>query len=530
MVALGVIFTVLVGLLGALGTSVRGQLLGRQRDGATAIADEVLEQARGRAYAEVGHDLDDDSTLAADSAITGSSPNYSYGGELLAPSSINSAHNAPFTPHRWTTTRDATPYTVNVYITQIIPTAGAGDPYKRLTVKVAWGNVQFASSAVASSVVESTFLYNAVKPPNPWLDGLIDADAGALTVTGSLDNVDLVDSHIWMPYSHAEVHSRDIQTAKGYAGTVRSQIHLNSGTVTGCSLSNANETADCPGQKAVSLSDNDEGTTPPEYDQQAVTDASHTVAAGTGLSAVFGGSNSALSESAARSGSTSPLCAGIFGNDSLPYQCADASGPASVNYGFTAGPVSGALLSGSATARATATVDRTDVPAASRLAAIGTTSVPALDVLTLTGGPSGYAGAVRVGAASATATANSGSGVSGPSVTGSNFIVQAWDTSGSPGYRSFTITPGVASSNTATALLSVGGATVSMTTTITSRDKVLSSATDATGAVTRAEATMASWLDISVHFVVTSGSTTHADLTIDLDYGRLEAQSGYQLN
>ena len=43
MVAMGVVFTVLMGLIGTVGAGVKGVVLSRQRLGATSIANEVLE-------------------------------------------------------------------------------------------------------------------------------------------------------------------------------------------------------------------------------------------------------------------------------------------------------------------------------------------------------------------------------------------------------------------------------------------------------------------------------------------------------
>ena len=70
----------LVGLLGALTAGTRGLVTGRQRSAALAMANEVLEGARGRAYGDVGHDFDSDPTLATDPLITGTAPNLMYTG------------------------------------------------------------------------------------------------------------------------------------------------------------------------------------------------------------------------------------------------------------------------------------------------------------------------------------------------------------------------------------------------------------------------------------------------------------------
>src|SRR5205807_2075507 len=79
-IALSLIFSVLVVLLGGLTTGVRGVVIGRQRGVALALANEILEDARARAYGAVGHDLDSDPTLATDPLITGTSPNLVYTG------------------------------------------------------------------------------------------------------------------------------------------------------------------------------------------------------------------------------------------------------------------------------------------------------------------------------------------------------------------------------------------------------------------------------------------------------------------
>jgi len=283
-VALSVLMIVLTGLAGTVTVSVRGVVLGRQRTGGVAVANEVIETARGRAYEQVGHDFTGDATLATDPALTGSAPNTTFNGEPLA-ASIVAGSNAPFSPHTWTTTRDATTYTVSVYVTTVTPAAGTGDAYKRITVSVAWGNAQFGLSA-GRSVTLSSFMYPALQPPDPLLVSTTDADAGTLTLTGTLNGISLHDAHLWFPFSHGELQSRFIRTARGSGQTAHSQLKLDSGVATGCSLSNGNSTADCTGVKANSLADDDAGTPPLDYDKQNVSDGSHTVSAGSALNVV----------------------------------------------------------------------------------------------------------------------------------------------------------------------------------------------------------------------------------------------------
>jgi type II secretory pathway pseudopilin PulG len=189
LIALGLVFGVLVGLLATINTGVRGIVTGRQRSVAVSIANEVMETARSRSYADVGHDLDSDATLATDSAIRGTVPNLFYTGlgpgpdEPLVGSVVDAGTAAgttsnplfPFSPHRWTTVREATTYTTAVYVTRVVPTSG--DPYRRLTVIVTWDRSQNAASAIPAEVRLSSYLFNAIQPPDPLFVGLAESPA-----------------------------------------------------------------------------------------------------------------------------------------------------------------------------------------------------------------------------------------------------------------------------------------------------------------------------------------------------------------
>jgi len=393
-------------------------------------------------------------------------------------------------------------------------------------VTVAWGNAQFGQS-VGTSVKLSSFLFPALQPPDPLLISTTDADAGTFTLTGTLSGVSLNDAHFWYPYSHGEIESRFVHTARGSGQTMRSQVRLNSGALTGCTLSNSNATADCSGANASSLADDDAGTPPQEYEKQTASDGAHTIGAGSPLSVAFGALGAATAESTARSHAAS-ACTAVLGNDSLPFQCSDTLGPASASAAFTAGPVSGSLFTTSGVPRATATGDRTDSGGSKRVTSQATTSLAATDLVTLQSGPIGFLGAVRIGAATATATATAGVGAAVPTVTGAPFTVQIYDTTSLiPGYKNVTITPGVATTASGTATVSVGASVVSLTTSVTSAPKVTSSTSNA-GAVTSAEASITNWLVVSVHVIITTAGTTQADLTVELDYGRLDALARYE--
>ncbi len=550
LIALGLVFGVMVGLLGSLNTGVRGIVTGRQRSVAVSIANEVMEAARSRSYADVGHDLDSDPTLATDPAVTGTVPNLFYTGlspgpnEPLVGSAVDAGAAAgttsnplfPFSPHRWPTVREATTYTTSVYVTRVIP--ASGDPYRRLIVIVTWDRSLDAPSAIPASVRLSSYLFNAIQPPDPLFVGLAEADAGNVSVTGwsgppatpaFLSGIDLSDARLWLPYAHGEIDSRFVRRATGFAGTARSLTNLRSGSVSGCTVSNGGLTAECTGAKAETGSDNDAATAPPDHNALGPTsDAGGTLAAGGKLTSTLG-TGTARSLSTARS-CWSCYGAGVDDDDRLPYQWGQATGPADLSMPFSAGSATGSLLtsSGACSTCSTVTLDRDDVSGANRLLTTAAVSHPALDVVTLAGAPADYAGMVRVGVTSVSTLATSGPGALAPSFTASAVSVQVYDTTiPTPGYRALSITPGTPSETTSHAEMVVSGANVVMDATVRSGPAVTLS-TSSGGALTEAQASLSNWLSVDVHLVVTDATGTLADLVVSLDYGRVTSRATYQ--
>ena len=541
LVALGLVFGVIVALLATVNTGIRGVVTGRQRSVALSIANEVMETARSRSYADVGHDLDSDPTLATDTAISGTVPNLVYANPSPAPQeplvgSVVDAGTAagtttnplfPFSPHRWDSLREATTYTTSVYVTRVVPTSG--DSYRRLTVIVAWDRSLDAPAAVPATMRISSFLFNAIQPPDPLFVGLAEADAGTVTVVNRADTGDLSDARLWLPYAHGEIDSRFVRRATGYAGTARSVTTLRSGSVSGCTVSNGGLTAECAGVKAETGADNDAATAPPDHNPLGpIADPGGALTTGAALT-------SALGAGSARSLSTARSCWSCYGpgvddDDRLPYQWAQATGPATLSMPFTAGAVTGSLATAGAacTTCSTVTLDRDDVSGATRLATTAAVAHPAIDVVTLAGTLGGYAGMVRVGPTSVATSATSGPGALAPSFTGGAVAVQVYDTTTLlPGYRTVAITPGTPSETTSHAVMVVGGALVVMDATIRS-GPVVTLSTPSGGTLTEAQASLSNWLTIDVHLVVTGIGGTVADLDVTLDYGRVTARASYQ--
>jgi type II secretory pathway pseudopilin PulG len=525
--ALGLIFTICLALLSSLATGVRGVVTGRQRSGATQLANQVLETAKARSYERVGHSLSDTS-LAADAAITGTSPSFYFAGQPLA---IATDVASPFIPHRDSSSAllvDGVQYTRSVYVT--LATPASGDPYKRVTVTVSWAASQYGTSAIPNKVSLTSYVYNSAPPPDPLLQGIVDTNAGKLTVTGTLSGLDLSNLQQWFPYAHGEIDSSFIKQSKGFAWTGRSQINLNSGSPSGCTTSGS--AANCAGTKAETVADNDGGTAPPENDSQGpFTDFGGTVNGGSGalpLQSTFGSGT-------AQSTSTSRSCFSCFGpdigdDDLYPYHASSASGPSSGSVTFGAGPVSGSLLEyGGAACASNCAMNTVDVDRVStdpRITSTASTSAPALDVLALNGAPVGFDGMVRVSANSVTATAAAGPGAPAPTVSGGSFNVQMYDTGGLPGYVTVPVTPGVAASQSTSASFNIGLASLTLDATVISRAG--STASTSAGSVrSHGEASLTNWLTVTVRLQITLLGTPLADLTVELDYGVVSAHADY---
>jgi type II secretory pathway pseudopilin PulG len=544
-IALSMVFAVLVVLLGGLTAGARGLVAGRQRGVAVALANSVFENARGRAYGEVGHDFDSDPTLASDPLVTGTAPNQVYTGvspaEPLAGSTVDAGPTGgtnandlfPFSPHRSMSAKDGTTYTTTVHVTTVTP--ASGDSYKRISVAVTWTPAQYATAA--RSVEMSTYLYDALPPPDPRLTGLGEADAGTFTVCPvstdpcTLAGISLSQVRMSLPYVSGAVDSGFIKTAKGTANSGSSVIDLLAGTPVGASCDLLGLSITCSGAKADASADNDTGTAPPDTGQEGpVSGASGTTLAGAVLSATLG-SGTAQAQATGRScwACQAVGSPNVGDDDMLPHFAGNAAGPADLSVGITSG-LSGSLLSvpdGCAVNCSMVTVDRADVGGAANLTSTATVNYPALKLMTLNGVlPNGM---VQISGGRATATASSGPGTGPPAVTGTPLTVELWD---GAGYDSYTVTPGdaaPASDPTTTASISVPltGISVAMTATLHWSDEVTST-TGPVGGLTENSASLNNWLWVEVHTVIELLGVTITDLTLHLDLGRVAATATYQ--
>src|SRR5205823_6526365 len=112
----------LVSLLSLAYTATLGftdAALARQRQSASRLASQVIEQVRALHFDTMRKGLSaNDSTIGADSDITACGANKCYGGEQLPMSGYaTGAVIRPLVPHRRTTSVGPTAFTVSAYVT-----------------------------------------------------------------------------------------------------------------------------------------------------------------------------------------------------------------------------------------------------------------------------------------------------------------------------------------------------------------------------------------------------------------------------
>ena len=543
-VALGIIFMVLTGLLGTLGSATKGIVTARQRNAAVGLANQVLETARASSYATVGLNSAD-TTLATDTSIVSNTYDADGAATANSPEPIayaSPASQSPWPQHRFSTVIGTTTYVTSVYVTTV--TASGADPYKRVTALVDWsgsGRAQYGGTAIAASVKLSTYVYNATLPADPLLEAIASATGGTISVTGTIDNLVVSDATLVLPQASSSLSSQFIQASDALA--VSAGADLNAALSLYASGGNASlitstHAASAP-VKVASAADNDAGTSAGDNSTQSSSDAGGSIGRTNTVDLLKGASSSLYAKSTARS----TTAGGIGDADNLPYTTSDAAGPASFTMPFNISSLTGSTTLGNVittgAAHASTEIDRDTAGSQRQLVATARVDHPATtlftfapSVLNLLNLPllNSFSGFVKIGATGTlTATASSGQGVAAPSISGGSFDVCVYDTLSNPlgsgtcpaGYKRLSVTPGTAASMTAGAFVKVLGATVSLSATVTSGTKAVTSTLSGSD-YQRADTRLANWFKVVVDFTLGT-----SNLHVELDYGQLAARAKY---
>lgn len=237
-IAITVIFGALTVLAYSASSGFGYQALSRERQGATAIADKLMEQARGLAYAKIqaglkASDLASDVTQGfvvkdcpGDPAIPTTyrlkpeSGDPCSGDRIVASSS--DSDTPPLVPHEGSFGAPEgypTTYQTRVYVTNNNP---ANEPY-RVVVVVGWG--VGAVNGVARSITTESLFYSPTgcvsnqthpyaAPCQPFFYGQAQIPRGAVTITGTIGGFSPVEAHLYTAGAEANAQQEQFSAAQ----------------------------------------------------------------------------------------------------------------------------------------------------------------------------------------------------------------------------------------------------------------------------------------------------------------------------
>lgn len=332
-VASGVLMLVLSSLAYVGTVAFADAALARNRQTATALANETLEQVRALPYATVALGmLTSDIASGADPEIVSSGGVYRFRGERIP--NGNNAAITPLIPHLTMRTIDGVPYSVATYVTHMdddITSAAL-----RITSIVGWATA--ARQGVLKAVEAQTIVYTGpgndcsspgthpfVAPCQPLLYANAESGQGGITVRAhteggtAISGIDLEEASIWLPQQTSYMQIEQVRAASATART------------SGLTLRGADE--ETSGRtETTSASDSDPSQPKPEYDTDTVgadSSSSFSLSGGDRSITVSSGAGSTTSSAATVLATGSNACRnalmipGALQTDSLP--CGNAT-------------------------------------------------------------------------------------------------------------------------------------------------------------------------------------------------------------
>jgi prepilin-type N-terminal cleavage/methylation domain-containing protein len=537
----------------------------RQRQSATGLADQAIEQARALPFETLKKGLSsNDATIAGDPNITACGANKCYGGEQIPLSGYAVGTTiTPLVPHKTTVVVGPTTFTVSLYTTyyQGVTTSNT----IRITAIVTWTNAQrkgvpakviTQTVAFSPSGCESTATHPFAAPCQPFLYATQSNQPGHIDVTGTISGVDLNTASLWTAGTESDMQIEQISAVAGYAQTAGASIKFGNGSQQTVGLA-----------KVTSGSDNDPGQSDPDFQTNSGTaqSSSSVSTSGSGNSLTLtssAGDTTKSSSTVLASVSPSRPCPNITGvtdqNDSLPCSGSAAQQLGTETTTLTIGPGGSALGDtilasiGAAPAAQKAITDRAVAPEtaaclttsgdgclhAEGSRAVGTVTLAGLPSV-LSGGslPVGWNGSlIQVTGYSDSVSAESGVGTAAPSVTRTGTISYYNGT----GYTSCTVGSTCPGGNLPVAplvlvttahgnpLLINVSATVQQGSAPTSSTSATCSPTPCPNTRTAGSATANSPLTGDITYTINYSGSVVATLNIHVDLGTLLAQVSYK--
>jgi type II secretory pathway pseudopilin PulG len=553
MVALGVILAAVVSLAFTDNAGFSKLAVSRQRQDASGLANQAMEQARALPFDTIRKGLSNsDLSSGGDSNITISGPDYLYGGEKI-PHGDNSSV-VPLVPHRSTTTLGtAIAYTVATYVTYYNNVTTSN--IFRVTVVVSWNakggsgaqKVQTQSLFYSGSGCLSGATHPFAAPCQAFFFDSAILNPGHITITGTLDQADLGEAKLTLGDVTSDMQIEQIGAVQGNADT------------SGATYTPAGGSASVVGTQSItSGADNDPAQPDNDFGSATVSSQSGgNVKTGGGTNIILsGGDGDTASTNSTTTATVSPShpCADPSGvNQTDGQACGSSStteaGTLSAVLSFTGG----AQQAGSATLATVAAAPSawkayTDRAIASEITVcptptgdgcvhaevrrtMGTVSLIGLpnSFPVLPVGWTGYL--MSLTGASQTASAEAGLGSAAPAVAYAGTLSYYNGT----GYTTLVLVPGssavrsVPSVNLST-LVNNKVMSISIRTSLTSGGAAI---TDPAGCVTPCTRTSASStadapIVATVLYTVVYNGFTVADLRLDIDLGSIRVKANYQ--
>jgi prepilin-type N-terminal cleavage/methylation domain-containing protein len=232
MVAIGVILVSLLALAYTAGLAFTDEALARQRQSATGLASQAIEQARALPFDTLAKGLSSnpasDGTISTDPAITTCGTDKCYNGEPI-PQSNYSAGTVikPLVPHTQTFTVGPTAYTVKTYVT--FYQGNKTSNTFRVTAVVTWTATERATASHTTQIQSvfysptgclSTATHPFSAPCQPFLYGTAASDSGHVDITGSIQTVANFDrATVWLPADDSDQQIEQTASVHGFAYT-----------------------------------------------------------------------------------------------------------------------------------------------------------------------------------------------------------------------------------------------------------------------------------------------------------------------
>jgi prepilin-type N-terminal cleavage/methylation domain-containing protein len=547
MVALGTIFVALLAL--AYTTTIGLSYIGfaRQRQAATGIAGELLEDVRGLDYVSLTKGLRD-SDLTGDSNIVSCSGLYYFkycpaqnaSAELIV-HGPDSASVVPLLPHKGTKGPPSYPntYSWSVYVTRAIgvPATGA----YRVTTIVSW--TAAAKKGVASSVQAQTLVYSPPgcvdlsthpfsAPCQAFFHGTGSIDAGTVTTTGTVTGLTFGSFNVDLRQQNAEIQQEQVVHARGNVKLPRGREEV------GSTLTTAGELA-----ASSASADNDPGSSASTYNSQSVgPQPSATLTAsggGNSLSVTASGSDSGTTISTTSAGGSNSCNSQT---DNLACSYATSSVGNGVQEVLSLGSAIGsATLVSLGNQGSTSTVyARRIIPVSANVGNVRETisrSIPDVSIGGMPSGitaPTGWAGYwVKLTGFAASSQCEAGTDSSAPTRSITGGTISAW---GNTGYTSTTVTTAGGTLNVANVNYqkqNANGDSIRVQISGTVQFAASPAPNDplsggGTGLRNDISVTVGSPLIASITYSISQNNTTVANLTFTVDVGTISAHCIYQ--